>query len=54
MDNTAHPSFRPAIRDYFDRACKIGSVGLCANHFRSTADKQIFSEIVAMSQRSQY
>jgi succinyl-CoA:acetate CoA-transferase len=25
IDNTAHPSFRPALRDYFDRACKFSS-----------------------------
>jgi len=23
IDNTAHPSFRPALRDYFNRACKF-------------------------------
>jgi succinyl-CoA:acetate CoA-transferase len=23
IDNVAHPSFRPALRDYFDRACKL-------------------------------
>jgi len=25
IDNTAHPLFRPALRDYFDRACKFSS-----------------------------
>jgi succinyl-CoA:acetate CoA-transferase len=23
IDNVAHPSFRPALRDYFERACKF-------------------------------
>ncbi len=23
IDKTAHPSFRPALRDYFDRACRL-------------------------------
>ena len=23
IDNVAHPSFRPALRDYFERACKL-------------------------------
>lgn len=23
IDNAAHPSFRPALRDYFDRACRL-------------------------------
>jgi succinyl-CoA:acetate CoA-transferase len=23
IENVAHPSFRPALRDYFSRACKF-------------------------------
>jgi len=36
IDNTAHPSFRPALRDYFDRACKL-SPGKHTPHLQDEA-----------------
>jgi succinyl-CoA:acetate CoA-transferase len=42
IDNVAHPSFRPALRDYFDRACKF-SPGKHSPHLLDEAFRLIQS-----------
>ena len=43
IDNTAHPSFRPALRDYFDRARKSDRLDCAPITSRSTPRSRHFS-----------